>query len=676
MRRHLTPPPPCCTTRQGTAHGAESALWPSPRWTSRPKTTPEPTGWPWRSRLLPARLRRAQRTDGPCPGRRDSLPRFLVHRVAAVPCIRSRRRLDRRCLRARGLSSPDPEVRLHRGARDFSAIGTNVLDGCCPYNSEADDDTHGGWSSPFSMAVDNSGGNDDGDIFVANGGGVEVFLPSGQYLARMPNGGGTCGVAVSPSGRLRFAGANQNGGTVTKFIPGLHDRPDEWQPRSELRDLRSEQLQYRGRLGRRRLRRHRDRLPDNQPGQPAEEVQVEPLQHRQPDRQDGRPEQHHLRDRSFERRRLRRRGHRRCPLRLNRKRVGVVRRRGPRTFGGIGFNPTSGTAYVSDLFSGVYIYTAQDTPDITGVSATAGQTTAAVSAHLEPRRLGIDHRMRGRIRNRRHLRVERSLFPGNPSGLRRADRRQCGSLRRTAVETTYHYRVDATNANGTHRGLDQTFTTHAVRNVATDPPTNVTQTNATLNGSFNGDGSDTHYYFEWGTDTSVTGIRPPPLPEPTRARHGTNFGIGRHKRPLRLRPGLPRYHYRLVATNSVGTTFGPDRVFNSAPEPPPSSAARRPQTSLQRAPGSRRASTPGWAIRPMSSSTAWTRRTAPQTDMSPSIGSDDTAHAVTSVLGGLTPGTTYHFRAVAINFGGTTPGPDVTFTTPGLRMWMRPRPPI
>ena len=67
-----------------------------------------------------------------------------------------------------------------------------------------------------------------------------------------------------------------------------------------------------------------------------------------------------------------------------------------------------------------------------------------------------------------------------------------------------------------------------------------------------------------------------------------------------------------------------------------------------------------------------------QTDMSPSIGSDDTAHAVTSVLGGLTPGTTYHFRAVAINFGGTTPGPDVTCVPrpPDLRMWMRPRPPI
>ncbi len=32
-------------------------------------------------------------------------------------------------------------------------------------------------------------------------------------------------------------------------------------------------------------------------------------------------------------------------------------------------------------------------------------------------------------------------------------------------------------------------------------------------------------------------------------------------------------------------------------------------------------------------------------------------------LSGLLPGSTYHFRAVAMNFGGTTHGPDLTFTT-------------
>jgi len=49
---------------------------------------------------------------------------------------------------------------------------------------------------------------------------------------------------------------------------------------------------------------------------------------------------------------------------------------------------------------------------------------------------------------------------------------------------------------------------------------------------------------------------------------------------------------------------------------------------------------------------------------SASIGDDDTAHAVSTVVTGLVPGTTYHFRVVAMNFGGTTYGPDQTFVPP------------
>ena len=52
------------------------------------------------------------------------------------------------------------------------------------------------------------------------------------------------------------------------------------------------------------------------------------------------------------------------------------------------------------------------------------------------------------------------------------------------------------------------------------------------------------------------------------------------------------------------------------------------------------------------------------TPISESIGSDSTDHAVVSDISGLSPATTYHYRAVAINFAGTTHGPDQTFTTP------------
>jgi hypothetical protein len=57
-------------------------------------------------------------------------------------------------------------------------------------------------------------------------------------------------------------------------------------------------------------------------------------------------------------------------------------------------------------------------------------------------------------------------------------------------------------------------------------------------------------------------------------------------------------------------------------------------------------------------STAYGASTARQ-----GVGAAITPRAVTSTVSGLTPGTTYHFRIVAENAGGTSYGADQTFTT-------------
>ena len=44
----------------------------------------------------------------------------------------------------------------------------------------------------------------------------------------------------------------------------------------------------------------------------------------------------------------------------------------------------------------------------------------------------------------------------------------------------------------------------------TEAATSVTRTTAQLNGSFVGNGEDTHYYFEWGTDQSYGHTTPAP----------------------------------------------------------------------------------------------------------------------------------------------------------------------
>ena len=69
--------------------------------------------------------------------------------------------------------------------------------------------------------------------------------------------------------------------------------------------------------------------------------------------------------------------------------------------------------------------------------------------------------------------------------------------------TTYHYRVVATNANGTTNGADMTLTTlPASPSVLTSPATGIGADSATLNGVVNANGDSTSVTFEYGTDTS------------------------------------------------------------------------------------------------------------------------------------------------------------------------------
>ena len=83
-------------------------------------------------------------------------------------------------------------------------------------------------------------------------------------------------------------------------------------------------------------------------------------------------------------------------------------------------------------------------------------------------------------------------------------------------EHTYHYRLVASNANGAGRGVDKTITPHNVKGLATGPATAITSNSVTLTGTFEGNGEDTHYWFEWGR-TPPTATRPRCHPARTQA---------------------------------------------------------------------------------------------------------------------------------------------------------------
>jgi len=126
------------------------------------------------------------------------------------------------------------------------------------------------------------------------------------------------------------------------------------------------------------------------------------------------------------------------------------------------------------------------------------------------------------------------------------------------ASATYHFRIVTTNSAGTRYGSDRTFTTLPPTGfpiVTTKPATNVATFAATLNGLLDSHGLTTSVYFQYGTTTSYGHTTA------AQSQTGNNF----RNIPANI-VGLTRnttYHFRIVATNSVGTRYGSDRTFTT-----------------------------------------------------------------------------------------------------------------
>lgn len=122
--------------------------------------------------------------------------------------------------------------------------------------------------------------------------------------------------------------------------------------------------------------------------------------------------------------------------------------------------------------------------------------------------------------------------------------------------TTYHFRVKATNSVDTRLGIDQTFTTKAIAPAAsTSPATTVELTSAILNGMVNPNNSATTVEFEYGL-TIFYGAT-------NTASQSPLSGSGEQPVSVQITNLLPdtTYHFRVKATNSAGSTTGLDQSF-------------------------------------------------------------------------------------------------------------------
>ena len=121
---------------------------------------------------------------------------------------------------------------------------------------------------------------------------------------------------------------------------------------------------------------------------------------------------------------------------------------------------------------------------------------------------------------------------------------------------TYHYRLVASNDEGTGYGEERTYTLPATRKptAVTTEATKITASTARLEGRFNPLGVRAEFYFEYGTSPSY-GSRSPSRDGGLQITPRTAF-----ERLTDLEPGKI-YHYRLVASNEEGITYGEDATF-------------------------------------------------------------------------------------------------------------------
>jgi hypothetical protein len=126
------------------------------------------------------------------------------------------------------------------------------------------------------------------------------------------------------------------------------------------------------------------------------------------------------------------------------------------------------------------------------------------------------------------------------------------------ANTTYHFRIVATNLSGTTHTSDATFTTLSATGppvVITSPASGITSSAATLHGPLDPHGLTTTVHFQYGTTTSYG--------HTTAMQTQTGNTYRNIATNISALTAHTTYHFRIVATNSAGTRTGSDRTFTT-----------------------------------------------------------------------------------------------------------------
>lgn len=227
-------------------------------------------------------------------------------------------------------------------------------------------------------------------------------------------------------------------------------------------------------------------------------------------------------------------------------------------------------------------------------------------------------------------------------------------------DTRFYWRARAKNTTGSgpwsHIWNFQTAARGSAPAVVTEPASPVGARSATLNAKVNPNGSTSSVKFEWGVTSSYGNSTPSVLVS-------ASTELISIRDSLRNLTPSTTYHYRIVASNSFGTSFGDNVSFTTLSDGGAPSASTEPPTSV-----TERSAILNAVVDPNGRQTSvifeWGKTTSYGNSTPPKlIPADAPPSTVSDTLKNLDPRTTYHVRVVANNALGTARGLNRTFVT-------------
>jgi hypothetical protein len=232
------------------------------------------------------------------------------------------------------------------------------------------------------------------------------------------------------------------------------------------------------------------------------------------------------------------------------------------------------------------------------------------------------------------------------------------SLTSLTAGTIYYVRAYATNAIGTGYGALESFTTLSTSSnnpvlASTTSATSITANSAILGGNVTDEGA---------TQVSVRGLVYGTTTGSSTFSVTVGSGAGTFTSTLTGLTQGATYFVRSFATNEQGTSYGTETSFTTQTTPTVSVTATPTSITTTSAIGGGTISSTGDATI-TESGLVWGANANPEITLATKTTDGTTSGTFTSSITGLTQGTTYHVRAYATNYLGTSYGPDVTFTT-------------